>query len=197
VVRLYFLDVVNPRSRRGKRTKLKKPSKSPDSKTEDYPSPTVRPTTIQSHIIPSFFLPLIPPSSMAEPQPPTIHEGIDTEGPAPPTGTDARKAAAALSSLDARGDEDETAQSSTVKNIDQEALVNAISRLELTSGKATPGGEEQRKREAGRRKERERRAKIKVDAADVGLLVSPGGGGEGRVGVGADVSVDRRWRSWS
>ena len=107
-----------------------------------------------------------------EPQPPTIQEGIDPEGPPPPTGADARKAAAALSSLDARGDEDETAQSSTVKNIDQEALVNAISRLELSSGKVTPGGEEQKKREAERRKERERRAKIKVDAVDVGLLVS-------------------------
>jgi len=109
---------------------------------------------------------------MAEPQPPTIQEGIDPEGPPPPTGTDARKAAAALSSLDARGDEDETAQSSTVKNIDQEALVNAISRLELTSGKVTPGGEEQKKREAERKKERERRARVKVEAADVGLLVS-------------------------
>lgn len=112
---------------------------------------------------------------MAEPQPPTIHEGIDAEDAPPPTGTDARRAAAALSTLDARGDEDETAQSSTVKNIDQEALVNAISRLELTSGKATPGGEEQKKREAERKRERERRAKVRVEAGDVGLLVSEGG----------------------
>lgn len=109
---------------------------------------------------------------MAEPQPPTVQEGMDPESPPAPTGVDARKEAAALSSLDARGEDDETAQSSTVKNIDQEALVNAISRLELSTGKVTPGGEEQKKREAERKKERERRAKIKVDAADVGLLVS-------------------------
>jgi CRISPR/Cas system-associated protein Cas10 (large subunit of type III CRISPR-Cas system) len=138
---------------------------------------------------------------MAEPQPPTIQEGIDPEGPPPLTGTDARKAAAALSSLDARGDEDETAQSSTVKNIDQEALVNAISRLELTSGKVTPGGEEQKKREAERKRERERRAKVKVDVVDVGLLVSRAVdrsvGEGGAIGVVANVVIECRLRNWS
>ncbi|KAL8794391.1 MAG: hypothetical protein Q9195_003090 [Heterodermia aff. obscurata] len=104
---------------------------------------------------------------MAEPQPASVQEGIDPEGPPAPTGGDARKAAAALSTLDQRGD-DSTAPT---KNIDQEALSNAISRLELTSGKVTPGGEQQKEREAEARKEKERRAKIKVDAADVGLLV--------------------------
>ena len=108
---------------------------------------------------------------MAEPQPATVQEGMDPDGPPAPTGADARKAAAALSSIDARGEEDETKQSSTVKNIDQEALGQAISRLELSTGKVTPGGEEQKKKEAERRKEREQRAKVKVDAADVGLLV--------------------------
>ena len=108
---------------------------------------------------------------MAEPQPSTVQEGMDADGPPAPTGADARKAAAALSSIDARGEEDETKQSSTVKNIDQEALGQAISRLELSTGKVTPGGEEQKRKEAERRKERERRAKVKVDAADVGLLV--------------------------
>lgn len=104
---------------------------------------------------------------MAEPQPASVQEGIDPEGPPAPTGGDARKAAAALSTLDQRGD-DATAPT---KNIDQDALSNAISRLELTSGKVTPGGEQQKEREAEARKEKERRAKIKVDAQDVGLLV--------------------------
>ena len=104
---------------------------------------------------------------MAEPQPASVQEGIDPEGPPAPTGGDARKAAAALSTLDQRGD-DATAPT---KNIDQEALSNAISRLELTSGKVTPGGEQQKEKEAEARKEKERRAKIKVDATDVGLLV--------------------------
>lgn len=105
---------------------------------------------------------------MAEPQPPTVQEGMDPEGPPAPSGGDAKKAAAALSNLDQRGED----SSAPTKNIDQEALSNAISRLELSSGKVTPGGEEQKAKEAEARKEKERRAKVKVDAADVGLLVS-------------------------
>ena len=105
---------------------------------------------------------------MAEPQPSNIQEGIDPEGVPAPTGGDAKKEAAALSSLDQRGED----PSAPTKNIDQEALSNAISRLELSSGKVTPGGEQQKEREAEAKKEKERRAKVKVDAADVGLLVS-------------------------
>lgn len=105
---------------------------------------------------------------MAEPQPAGVQEGIDPEGPPAPTGGDARKAAAALSTLDQRGEE----TSAPTKNIDQEALSNAINRLELSSGKATAGGEQQKEKEAEARKEKERRAKVKVDAGDVGLLVS-------------------------
>ncbi len=170
VILSYFLiDILSLKLRGGrKRKRLTGLESLTTSLPEDYPAQP-SPTPSQSlDPIPILMI----HATMAEPQPPTIQEGIDPEGPPPPTGTDARKAAAALSSLDARGDEDETAQSSTVKNIDQEALVNAISRLELTSGKATPGGEEQKKREAERKRERERRAKIKVDGADVGLLVS-------------------------
>ena len=105
---------------------------------------------------------------MAEPQPSNVQEGIDPEGPSAPTGGDARKAAAALSNLDQRGED----SSAPTKNVDQAALSDAISRLELTSGKVTPGEEEQKKKEAEAKKEKERRAKVKVDAADVGLLVS-------------------------
>lgn len=113
---------------------------------------------------------------MAEPQPAGVQEGIDPEDPPAPTGGDARKAAAALSTLDQRGEE----TSAPTKNIDQEALSNAINRLELSSGKVTPGGEQQKEKEAEARKEKERRAKVKVDAGDVGLLVSSLWGGKSK-----------------
>ncbi|KAL8726018.1 MAG: hypothetical protein Q9181_006200 [Wetmoreana brouardii] len=72
-----------------------------------------------------------------EPQPP-IREGLDptSEDPATTAETTApadRKAAAALSFLESHG-EDTSAQSSKIKNIDQEALAKAISRLELSTG---------------------------------------------------------------
>lgn len=116
-----------------------------------------------------------------EPQPPGIHEGVDPteEKPAtaPPASAEDRKAAAALSSLDNQND-DSAAQTSKAKNIDQEALAKAISRLELSTGaKVEPSAQsenmkqfEERRRK--RREEKERLAKVKVDAGDVGLLVS-------------------------
>ncbi|KAL8828954.1 MAG: hypothetical protein Q9170_006374 [Blastenia crenularia] len=117
-------------------------------------------------------------SKMAEPQPP-IREGVDPtdEAPAtaPPASAEDRKAAAALSSLDARATE-ENEPSAKTRNIDQEALAKAISRLELSQG-ATKGVEisekekefvERRRKE---REERDRRNKVKVSAEDVGLLV--------------------------
>ncbi|KAI4276367.1 MAG: hypothetical protein LQ337_002538 [Flavoplaca oasis] len=115
-----------------------------------------------------------------EPQPPGIHEGVDPteEKPAtaPPASAEDRKAAAALSSLDNQND-DSAAQTSKAKNIDQEALAKAISRLELSTGaKVEPSAQsenmkqfEERRRK--RREEKERLAKVKVDAGDVGLLV--------------------------
>ncbi|KAL8703218.1 MAG: hypothetical protein Q9201_003604 [Fulgogasparrea decipioides] len=112
-----------------------------------------------------------------EPQPP-IREGLDptSEDPAT-TETTApadRKAAAALSSLESHG-EDTSAQASKIKNIDQEALAKAISRLELSTGVkggAEPSEKEKEFNERRRREreERERRNKIKVDPGDVGLL---------------------------
>ncbi|KAI4175985.1 MAG: hypothetical protein LQ343_001267 [Gyalolechia ehrenbergii] len=116
---------------------------------------------------------------MAEPQPP-IREGADPTSPtpapaAPPASAEDRKAAAALSSLDARATEEHLPTSKT-KNIDQEALASAINRLELSAG-ATKDVEisekekefvERRRKE---REERERRNKVKVSAEDVALLV--------------------------
>lgn len=103
---------------------------------------------------------------MAEPQPPQVREGadVDDETPAVPASAEDRKAAAALSSLDARGEDDEGTSKKT--NLDQEALGKAMSRLELVSkgkesdkGKSKEGGVEKKK------------PMVKVDQADVALLV--------------------------
>lgn len=128
-----------------------------------------------------------------EPQPPSVHPGIDPTDETPDTDPKAnepeeahvepaapadRKAAAALSSLSNKtADEDDTKATSKIKNIDQDALAKAISRLELSSGVkggAEPSEAEKRFNERRRkqREEREARARVKVDVADVGLLVS-------------------------
>ena len=104
---------------------------------------------------------------MAEPQPSTIQEGMDPEGPPPPASADDRKAAKAMSSLETRGADEEMKPN---KQIDQEALGKAISRLELADkvGKVAAGEGEKNEKE---KEEREKRAKVKVDQADVVLLV--------------------------
>ena len=104
---------------------------------------------------------------MAEPQPPNVQEGMDPEGPPPPASAEDRKAAAAMSTLERRGGDEEVKPN---KQIDQEALGKAISRLELADkvGKIAAGEKGQGDKE---KEEREKRAKIKVDQADVALLV--------------------------
>ena len=134
---------------------------------------------------------------MVEPQPSNIREGADIDdepAPAAPASAEDRKAAAALSSLDARGDEDGGKKSEA----DQKALGEAMSRLEILGGGAKPAGPaaaEEKKKNGG---EVERK-RIKVDQADVGLLVrrlhvllleSRGG----RFGMNA---YEPRLRSWS
>ena len=103
---------------------------------------------------------------MAEPQPPQVREGadVDDETPAVPASAEDRKAAAALSSLDARPEDDEGTSEKT--QLDQEALGKAMSRLELVS-KGKEG-------DRGKSKEGEVEKKkpvVKVDQADVVLLV--------------------------
>ncbi|SLM33782.1 hypothetical protein LPUS_02357 [Lasallia pustulata] len=103
---------------------------------------------------------------MAEPQPPQIREGadVDDETPAVPASAEDRKAAAALSSLDARGEDDEG--TSKKPNLDQEALGKAMSRLELASkGKGSDKG---KSKEGDIEK---KKPVVKVDQADVALLV--------------------------
>ena len=106
---------------------------------------------------------------MAEPQPSSVHEGVDREEPAPlPTSAEDRKAAAAMSSLERRGGDDDDAAAKSSKELDQEALGKAISRLELSekAGTVTTGEKKTKEKE-----EVEKRAKIKVDQTDVTLLI--------------------------
>lgn len=105
---------------------------------------------------------------MAEPQPSTIHEGASTP-PAPPAAASATAEAAALGSLD-----DKTISSNTStapkKEVDLKALNDAMKALDSGSGgkkvsaAATAAG--------GLKKDEEPAKLIKVDAADVTLLVS-------------------------
>ncbi|KAF2436988.1 hypothetical protein EJ08DRAFT_577717 [Tothia fuscella] len=83
---------------------------------------------------------------MAEPQPSNIAEGASEE-PALPTNAEDRKAAAALSSLDANAEEE------TGKDVDTEALGAAMKNLDVKEGKKAE------------------LAKVKVEAVDVTLLV--------------------------
>ena len=106
---------------------------------------------------------------MAEPQPSTVQEGMDPDGPPAPTDAEGRKAAAAMSSLETRGEEDGDTKPN--KQIDQEALGKAISRLELAdkAGKVAAGTKNEKLTKE--KEEKEKRAKVKVDQVDVALLV--------------------------
>ena len=102
---------------------------------------------------------------MAEPdQPSAIQEGMpldpEEETPALPADAEGRKAAAALSSLDAHNRADDGAQKTQA---DTEALGKAMSQL------AMGGGEKAGKKEE--KKETEVKKKVKVEAGDVALLV--------------------------
>ena len=112
---------------------------------------------------------------MAEPQPTNIAEGDQTT-PAVPASDAAedRKAAAAMSAMDTRGAEEGAASAEGAKkNVDQKALGDAMARLEVADGgnkadaaKTVAGmGDEKKAAEA------EKKKAVKVDAADVNLLV--------------------------
>ena len=113
---------------------------------------------------------------MAEPQPASVHEGMDADEapPPPPASGEDRKAAAAMSSLENRGNDDEDAEANLKPNkaIDQEALGAAISRLELADKAGKVGGPAESEKKAKEKEEVAQRAKVKVDQADVSLLVS-------------------------
>jgi hypothetical protein len=102
---------------------------------------------------------------MAEAQPPTIVEGattgdVDDEIPQAAKSAEDRKAAAALSSLDAPRDDEST----STKDVDQEAVRQAMNRL---AGTNTANGTVSKK---GDDKKVVKKT-VKVDPADVTLLV--------------------------
>lgn len=104
------------------------------------------------------------PLTMSEIQAQNITEGANTgdvEDEVQPTAKSAedRKAAAALSSLDARKDEE-----SSTKDIDHEAVRQAMDRLSGLGGSGT----EAKKKEL---EKKEVKKVVKVDAADVALVV--------------------------
>lgn len=134
---------------------------------------------------------------MAEPLPSASEGGVaaaeSTEDTRLPTNAEDRKAAAALSSLNANEiSADSSADAAAPKAMsaaDQEALGKAMSRLEIASGgkakkdgaTATAAGENsvvserKKQREEMRRREeeeKERRRKVKVKSEDVVILVS-------------------------
>ena len=98
---------------------------------------------------------------MAEPQPAAVHEGADDDHPTAPASAEDRKAAAALSSLENRNEEDDAGTKKS--DVDQKALGEAMSRLEV-GGKGKVAGEK-RGTEAVKKKV------VKVDQGDVALLV--------------------------
>lgn len=116
---------------------------------------------------------------MAEPQPPTVREGASsppppTTAPAAPGTAEDRKAAAALSSLDARNDDDDAA--SAGRSVDAEALGKAMAGAGQAGGKGKAGEGPEVK-------------KVKVEQADVALLVSvfrPGMGWRGGLTLWGD-----------
>jgi hypothetical protein len=87
----------------------------------------------------------------SEPQPSNVHEGADVDGPPVPTNAEDRKAAAAMSTLEGRGDEDE----GKGKDVDADALGKAMKSLNVGDGEA-----------------KKAEKKVKVEAIDVTLLVS-------------------------
>ena len=88
----------------------------------------------------------------SEPQSSTVQEGADPENTPVPTNAEDRKTAAALSSLEGRPDEDE---GKSGKDVDTEALGKAMKNLDVKDGKGA-----------------EKKKVVKVEAADVALLVS-------------------------
>ena len=103
---------------------------------------------------------------MADTQPPTIVEGaisgdVDDELPVAAKSAEDRKAAAALSSLDATREDDST----TTKDIDQDAIRKAMDRL---AGSGSTNGTISKKED----EKKVVKKVVKVDQADVALLVS-------------------------
>lgn len=98
-----------------------------------------------------------------EPQPPTVSPGADADAPdVLPANAEDRKAAAALSSLDAKGDDNAAPE----KEVDLKALDEAMKNLDFSRSSKKP---------TAAKKEKDSEAPkplVKVNPADVALLVS-------------------------
>ncbi|KAF2157071.1 hypothetical protein K461DRAFT_273190 [Myriangium duriaei CBS 260.36] len=105
---------------------------------------------------------------MAEPQPSTVREGDTTSSV--PGGADSRAAAAALSSLD-----DQSATTGAGKrDLDTAALGDAVARLEVSSDEKAKSGAAAAgtsTKSADKNKAADEAKKIKIEAADVALVV--------------------------
>ncbi len=114
---------------------------------------------------------------MADTQPESAEAGssiIEDQPPAPTGAAEDRKAAAALSSLDAAHDDaDASNDAKGSSQADQKALGEAMSRLEILDKRAAADAEKEKERKGGGAKEEVSKKKIKVDAGDVALLVRP------------------------
>lgn len=137
---------------------------------------------------------------MAEAQPPTVVEGattgdVDDEIPVAKSAED-RKAAAALSSLDARKED----EALSARDVDQEAVKKAMDRL---TGAAAPNGAAPSKKEVERSALAVKK-NVKVDPADVALLVRQLELSDVLAGLSWSDFIQRgmltvlrlRWRSW-
>ncbi|KAI9879495.1 MAG: hypothetical protein M1830_008371 [Pleopsidium flavum] len=108
-----------------------------------------------------------------EPQPATLPPSTEPTEPTsspptpplPPKSAEDLKTAAALSSLDARGSDDDSSMPKS--QVDQEALGKAMSRLEVGTKKTEGDSVEGKRSEEMMGKRRV----VKVDVGDVGLLV--------------------------
>lgn len=114
-------------------------------------------------------------STMAEPIPSAstaAADAADDETQPLPDNAEDRKAAAALSSLNANEmSQDNAAAAKQPSQADQEALGKAMSRLEIAAGGAKKTSEEGKKKEE-KQKEEVVRKKIKISGEDVTFLVS-------------------------
>lgn len=93
----------------------------------------------------------------------------------PPASAEDRKAAAAMNALESRAADNEEENEKPTKQVDPRALEAAMSQLKILDPAekkaAEDPNEERRRKKEEEQKEKERKAKIKVDQADVSLLV--------------------------
>jgi len=102
---------------------------------------------------------------MAEPQPPNVTEGAEAPDVLPANAED-RKAAAAMNSLDTRGEE----EAKPKKEVDMKAVQEAMKNLDVGASASKTASQPA----TAKKEEAPKKPAVKVDAADVALLVSIG-----------------------